>query len=537
MNTNTTKVSKTLYLIVIIIVYLASASLFPAPGKKTAKGIVFDDVNQNGVFDKGEKGIPDAAVSNQYDVVLTDKNGRFHLPVKKETIIFVTKPAGYNLPLDKNNLPRFYYIHQPAGSPPGLKYKGIEPTGKLPASIDFPLIKTKVEEMFNVIVVADPQTRTPEELTFYRDDVVTRMIGINASFYLALGDIMYNDLSLFDKMNRIVGQIGIPVYHVIGNHDMNFRVPDHIHEAETFKRLHGPDYYSFNYGKVHFVLLNSIKYKGWNKKENKSGGYTGYFHERQLTWLKNDLSHVPGDHLVVLCMHIPVASEIYLEDSTKIVNRENFFKILENRDHLLALAGHMHFVEYLEFTEKNGWKGKTDFPSLTAGAGCGTWWHGPRDARGIPYGISTDGTPNGYFLLSFNGNRFNYRFCPAGPSLHSQMRINSPVGTLSPQDVKDNQINVNVFAGTPGTVVTYQLDSGPEVAMERKIGKDPFFAALVKENKDKYKDWMEPSMCSHIWVAPLPGDLKPGIHRLKITAKDQQGNVFTTYRLFEVAPL
>jgi 3',5'-cyclic AMP phosphodiesterase CpdA len=537
MNTNTTKVSKTLYLTLIIIVYLASAPLFPAPGKKTAKGIVFDDVNQNGVFDKGEKGVPNTAVSNQYDVVLTDKNGHFRLPVGKETVIFVSKPAGYDLPLHENNLPRFYYIHQPAGSPPGLKYKGIEPTGKLPASIDFPLVKGKTQEMFNVIVVADPQTRTPGEVTFYRDDVVTRMMSINAGFYLALGDVMYNDLSLFDKMIRVVGQMGIPVYHVIGNHDMNFRVPDHIHEAETFKRLHGPDYYSFNYGNVHFVVLNSIKYKGWNKKENKSGGYTGYFHERQLTWLKNDLSVVPGDHLVVLCMHIPVVSMIYLEDSSKIVNRESFFKILENRDHLLALAGHMHFVEYLEFTKKDGWKGKADFPSLTAGAGCGTWWHGPRDARGIPFGMSTDGTPNGYFLFSFNGSRFNYRFCPAGPSLHSQMRINSPVGTLSSQDVNDCRVHVNVFAGTPGTTVTYRLDGGTEVAMERKLEKDPFFTKLVEENKDKYKDWMEPSLCSHIWVAPLTGDLKPGIHRLEVTVKDLQGNVFTAYRLFEVAPL
>jgi hypothetical protein len=71
--------------------------------------------------------------------------------------------------------------------------------------------------------------------------------------------------------------------------------------------------------------------------------------------------------------------------------------------------------------------------------------------------------------------------------------------------------------------------------MERRVMKDPVFTKLVAENPDSYKDWMEPTACSHIWVAPLPGNLPPGNHRLKITARDRQGNVFTAYRLFEIS--
>jgi hypothetical protein len=385
--------------------------------------------------------------------------------------------------------------------------------------------------------MGDPQTATPEELAYYRDDVAAGLIGTNAQFYLGLGDIMYDDLNLFDKMNRLVGKIGTPVYHVMGNHDMNFQVPDDKYEAETFKRLHGPDYYSFNYGKVHFVVLNSVKYKGWDKEKNKKGSYIGCIHERQLTWLKNDLTFVPEHYLVVLTMHIPVHSEMYQGERSMIVNRDALFKVLENREHLLALAGHMHFVEYLDFNGKTGWNGKAPFPSLTAGAGCGTWWHGPKDTRGIPLGICTDGTPNGYFLFTFTGNRFNYRFYAPDASPHKQMRINSPTGILSLQDLEDREvtINVNVFAGTPHTVVTYELDNGPETTMKRQIMKDPFFTRVINENRDKYKKWMEPTFCSHIWVAPLPVNLEPGIHHLKVTARDWQGNTFTTYRLFEVA--
>jgi len=519
-----------------LIVFLASGAYTLEAGKKTAKGIVFEDTNHNGVFDNGEKGIPNVLVSNQLEVVKTDENGHFQLPVGNETIIFVTKPADYQAPLDKNNFPQFYYIHQPTGSPAGLKYPGIAPTGKLPRLLHFPLIKAKVEESFDVVVVGDPQTKTRKEVDFYRDDVVTGMMGTKARFYLALGDIVYNDLSIFAEMIPMVGQIGIPIYHVMGNHDMNFRVPDDKYEAETFKRLHGPDYYSFNYGSVHFVVLNSVKYKGWNKEEDKPGNYIGNLHDRQLTWLKNDLSFVPEDHLLVLAMHIPVKSGMYTDEYSLIANRDALFKILENRKHLLALAGHMHFFEYQEYTGNDGWHGTAAFPSVIAGAGCGTWWHGPKDPGGIPYGMCTDGTPNGYFLFTFSDIQFNYHFCPSHSSPHQQMRINSPIGSLSQADLKNREINVNVFTGTPGTIVTYELDDGPEVTMERRVMKDPFFTKLVAENPDKYLDWMEPTDCPHIWMAPLPENLEPGNHRLKITAKDHQGSVFTAYRIFEITP-
>ncbi|MDQ1354398.1 MAG: MetallophosC protein, partial [Acidobacteriota bacterium] len=64
---------------------------------------------------------------------------------------------------------------------------------------------------------------------------------------------------------------------------------------------------------------------------------------------------------------------------------------------------------------------------------------------------------------------------------------------------------------------------------------DPFFVRLIEANKDKYLDWMEPCFSAHTWTAPLPPGLGPGIHRLKVTVTDQQGDVFTAYRLFEVA--
>src|SRR5258708_2254751 len=98
-------------------------------------GIVFEDTSGTGKRRPDDPGIAGVLVSNGRDVVKTDRNGRYTLPLHDETIIFVIKPTGYAVPVDRGvMLPRFYYIHQPKGTPArlGLRYRGIEPTGLLP---------------------------------------------------------------------------------------------------------------------------------------------------------------------------------------------------------------------------------------------------------------------------------------------------------------------------------------------------------------------------------------------------------------------
>ncbi|MCS7273628.1 MAG: hypothetical protein NZ550_05720, partial [Fimbriimonadales bacterium] len=75
----------------------------------------------NGIRDAGERGIPNVLVSNQREVVKTDAQGRYRLPVNDDTIIFVVKPRGWRTPLSEANVRRFYYVHKPNGSIP-LRY-------------------------------------------------------------------------------------------------------------------------------------------------------------------------------------------------------------------------------------------------------------------------------------------------------------------------------------------------------------------------------------------------------------------------------
>ena len=129
-----------------------------APAGRTVGGLVYEDAG-----DAGRRGLPGVLVSNGRDVAKTDKDGRYSLPVDGDCIIFVIKPSGFAVPLDANNLPRFYYIHQPGGTPAALnlRFRGLAPTGPLPDSIDFGLRRTAEPARFDVLLFTDPQ---PESL-------------------------------------------------------------------------------------------------------------------------------------------------------------------------------------------------------------------------------------------------------------------------------------------------------------------------------------------------------------------------------------
>lgn len=143
-------------LIVILVFYAIGNSV---GADLTATGTVFLDTNGNQVKDNDEKGLPGVRVSNGQDIVQTDANGQYVLTVTDDTILFVIKPRGFMTPINENRLPKFYYIHKPHGSPEGLKYAGIAPTGPLPASIDFPLTEQSEADTFKVLVFGGHTTQ------------------------------------------------------------------------------------------------------------------------------------------------------------------------------------------------------------------------------------------------------------------------------------------------------------------------------------------------------------------------------------------
>jgi hypothetical protein len=161
-----------------------------------ATGIVFNDLNRNGKRDIGEAGIAGVYVSNGRDIVTTDRNGRYQLEVE-EAIIFVIKPKNWMTPVNKVNLPDFYYIHKPAGSPEGLRHPGIGPTGAQPESIDFALYKHLEPKRFDVVIFGDPQAMNLKEVNYIAHDAIEEVAGIDAAFGVSLGDIVSDNIEDF----------------------------------------------------------------------------------------------------------------------------------------------------------------------------------------------------------------------------------------------------------------------------------------------------------------------------------------------------
>ncbi len=85
-------------------------------------------------------------------MVQSGPGGGYGLPVAEGDVVFITKPASYAVPLDKDNLPRFPYVHDPDG--------------------------------------------TPAELDYLRDDVVAELIGTDAAFGITEGDVICRRIRL-----------------------------------------------------------------------------------------------------------------------------------------------------------------------------------------------------------------------------------------------------------------------------------------------------------------------------------------------------
>jgi hypothetical protein len=502
-------------------------------GRDFASGVVFHDRNRNAARDAFDFGVRGVAVSNGRDVVLTDWRGRYRIAVEEDTILFVIKPGGWSTPIDDNGLPRFYYNHKPQGSPTHLAYPGVPPTGPLPDRIDFPLHRQKEPRSFRAILFADPQPRTLYELDLLNRDIIAELIGKPAAFGLTLGDLVGDDLSLFEPLNESIGQIGVPWHNVIGNHDINYRARTDRHSDESFERVYGPATYAFSYGKVHFIVLDDVVYNGPRDDKGNPGPYEAEISERQLEFVENYLKTVPRDRLIVFAMHIPFESPPHSVDE-----RGALFEILKDRPHTLSLAGHTHYQESHFYGPEEGFDGSQPHHQLTSATASGSWWLGGDDEVGIPHATMRDGAPNGYSVIQFDGHRYSIRFKAARRPEDHQMNIFAPGATTS-EEAAETEIIVNVFSGSEQTRVEMRLgENGDWMPLRREARKDPFYLDAIErdlQRNPRPRFFLPPSFGSpHLWVGALPANPPPGIHTIEVRATDRYGQEFCAHHLIRI---
>ena len=505
---------------------LSTVSGFALP-PAMARGSVFADDDGGGVRRPGARGLPGVLVSNGREVVRTDAEGRWALPVTEGDGVFVIKPAGWSAPLSGHGLPQFSYLHRPAGSPAHLRYAGLAPTGALPASIDFALRRESEADAFEAILVSDTQPENETELGYLRDDILVGMIGSGAAFVINHGDVVADDLSLYPRYLELLRATGLTWHHCAGNHDLNFDVASPLQGRETWKRTFGSPHYAFQHGQATFIVLDNVHYAGRGHAPD-GPRYAGRIGATQLQFVRNLLAHVPQDHLVVVSMHIPlVAAQGDAAAGDHTADRRALLELLSERPHTLSLSGHMHTTEHHYLGAAMGFTGARPHHHHVLTAACGSWWCGPRDRRGIPSADSVDGTPNGFHMLAVDGNRYTTRFVPAAGKSDAQVRVSVVHGR------EGCRIVANVFDGGPRTTVTCEVPGLLTAApMQRLGGHDPFLQMVLSREDAVRKPWVAPADSTHLWCADL---LRVPVvaHRVTVRVRDEYGRAHVAHTVLD----
>ncbi|WP_300553332.1 calcineurin-like phosphoesterase family protein [Maricaulis sp.] len=507
--------------------YLADIEVIPAePGaqvRETVTGRVFNDRNRDGVHQRRERGVAGVMVSNGREVVTTDRQGRYELPVRDDMSVFVIQPSGWRVPTDENWVPQFAYEHKPDGSPKPLRFGGLPPTGPLPAAINFPLIESAVDEEFTCAILGDVQTYANTEVGFMRDssvdDIIDRGPGA-VDCLLAVGDVMGDDLGLIPRVAEIWGAVGVPQWWAHGNHDYDFDADFDADSADSWRNLYGPAYYAFQMGEVTFILLDNVVYPCTGIDAQTAGRefcldeerkrYNGRITDDQMAFVAGVLSHADEDDTFVFAHHIPFVSFV---DQTATAhqtdNVTDLYTLIGDRE-AISLSGHTHAIENL--TEGDHFEGWTEavgvdslpFRHIIAGAVSGAWFSGDLDVHGTPMSLSRLGAPRGWVELAFDGEgEYSERYIASnmGRDRAMWLSVNTPgfrhwyetinawraedretrdpvpplnfydlpdVKLLTPDDLAGGSfITANVWIGDSDTQVSLVINDAPAEAMVR----------------------------------------------------------------------
>lgn len=407
-----------------------------------ATGIVFHDLSRDGVRQADEPGVAGVIVSNGRDVTTTDDDGRYTLPVFDNMTVMVHEPAAWDVPVNAHGVPQFFYTHKPEGTPEPLRYGGLEPTGPLPAEINFPMIRTGVDEEFSCVMMGDAQPYSNTEVGYVRDSIADDLLKedlSDAECIVMLGDVMGDDLSLLPRFMDIFSVLGLPQYYVHGNHDFDFDATSDAHSADSWRQIYGPAYYSFEIGNAVFIALDNVVYPCGPEDDGPGGRdacadperavYNGRVTDDQMAWFEALLAEVPEDKLVVMMHHIPFVS--FIDSNTGRHQTDNLTEIhalLAGRP-AVSFSGHTHTFEYLSAGEWfQGWGeqvGVTRLPfdHVVAGAPSGNWYMADYSFDGVPMAFARGGTPPGYILVEFDGSDFTVDFRAAGQPVDRKLAL------------------------------------------------------------------------------------------------------------------
>ena len=224
--------------------------------------------NVTGTVTCGGTGVSGVAVSDGINVVTTDKQGRYALQTDKANgYVFISIPRGYTVDMADGFSPQFWQKLSDA------KVETAEVH-------NFKLTYSPADDYVMIIGADSHLARRIGDRKTYKNGYIASLKYEKEkaaerqlpTYSMILGDLTWdnfwyaNKYTLRNFMNdQRKMHYPVPLFPVIGNHDNDPAVPHSANTdflaAKLWRDVVCPNYYSYNLGKVHYVVLDNIVYQ------------------------------------------------------------------------------------------------------------------------------------------------------------------------------------------------------------------------------------------------------------------------------------
>lgn len=150
-------------------------------------------------------------------------------------------------------------------------------------------------------------------------------------------------ISFLKEIDSLLISYGKPVYHVLGNHDMdNISKNEYLLNTSNPKGCKGKNYYSFKCNGYKFIVLDGNY--NLDQTDYDSGNFNweeAIIPDHEFNWLKNELEK--GEEPIIVFIHQLLDNESNLYKGLYIRNADEVNELLVKSNRVLAVfQGHHH---------------------------------------------------------------------------------------------------------------------------------------------------------------------------------------------------
>lgn len=433
-----------------------------------------------GIVSSAGVGVDNVVVSDGAEVTVTNEKGIYQLKsAKKWGYVFISVPSGYEVP-SVGVLPQFH--------------RALKNSADVVERADFKLEKVDGQDSYKIFMLGDMHlaNRTGDlgqfaQFTSDLTDYMTRHKG-EKMYALTLGDMTwdlywYSNSYYFPQyLNTVNSQIkNLQIFHTMGNHDNDFQTRSDYDAAVKYVDQICPTYYSFNIGKVHYVVMDDIDCSSYDGSTSRN--YVKSLSAEQLDWLAKDLSYVAKTTPVVVAMHAqvfyPTTSGFKIDHDP--VNTLRLFDILDGYT-VRFVTGHTH--KLFNVTPDAPIVDGHNFREYNSGSVCASWWWSGNLTPGIH--IGTDGTPGGYGIWDVTGTDFQCLYKSTGWPEEYQFRsydLNNVHFSMADVPLMPSDISASVKNAYMQYVNAYPQNNDNEVLINIWNWNSDWTLSVVDENR------------------------------------------------------